>query len=42
MRRVFIALALAFAANAVAALQCREVGARDGLPTEEELREFLA
>ena len=29
-------------ANAVAALQCREVGARDGLPTEEELREFLA
>ncbi|MBL8169659.1 MAG: carbohydrate kinase family protein [Acidobacteria bacterium] len=30
------------AANAVAALQCREVGARDGLPTEEELREFLA
>lgn len=30
------------AANAVAALQCRELGARDGLPTEEELRSFLA
>ncbi|MGH9769979.1 MAG: carbohydrate kinase family protein, partial [Blastocatellia bacterium] len=30
------------AANAVAALQCRELGARDGLPTEEELRRFLA
>jgi sugar/nucleoside kinase (ribokinase family) len=29
------------AANAVAALQCREVGARDGLPTENELRQFL-
>jgi sugar/nucleoside kinase (ribokinase family) len=29
------------AANAVAALQCRELGARDGLPTEEELRAFL-
>ena len=30
------------AANAVAALQCRELGARDGLPTEAELQEFLA
>jgi sulfofructose kinase len=30
------------AANAVAALQCRELGARDGLPTEEELTQFLA
>ncbi len=30
------------AANAVAALQCRELGARDGLPAEEELRSFLA
>ena len=29
------------AANAVAALQCREFGARDGLPTEEELQAFL-
>ena len=29
------------AANAVAALQCREVGARDGLPTEAELQQFL-
>lgn len=29
------------AANAVAALQCREMGARDGLPTEEELKQFL-
>ena len=29
------------AANAVAALQCRELGARDGLPTEEELKDFL-
>jgi sugar/nucleoside kinase (ribokinase family) len=29
------------AANAVAALQCRELGARDALPTEEELRAFL-
>jgi sulfofructose kinase len=29
-------------ANAVAALQCREMGARDGLPTEAELKEFLA
>lgn len=28
-------------ANAVAALQCREFGARDGLPTEAELIEFL-
>jgi sugar/nucleoside kinase (ribokinase family) len=30
------------AANAVAALQCRELGARDGLPTEAELQQFLA
>ena len=30
------------AANAVAALQCREFGARDGLPTEAELQAFLA
>jgi sulfofructose kinase len=30
------------AANAVAALQCRELGARDGLPTETELKQFLA
>jgi sugar/nucleoside kinase (ribokinase family) len=30
------------AANAVAALQCRELGARDGLPTEAELNQFLA
>ena len=30
------------AANAVAALQCRELGARDGLPTESELNQFLA
>ncbi|MGH9840577.1 MAG: carbohydrate kinase family protein [Blastocatellia bacterium] len=30
------------AANAVAALQCRELGARDGLPTEADLRGFLA
>ncbi len=30
------------AANAVAALQCRELGARDALPTEEELKQFLA
>jgi sugar/nucleoside kinase (ribokinase family) len=30
------------AANAVAALQCRELGARDGLPTEAELEQFLA
>jgi sugar/nucleoside kinase (ribokinase family) len=30
------------AANAVAALQCREMGARDGLPTEAELQQFLA
>lgn len=30
------------AANAVAALQCREMGARDGLPTEMELMQFLA
>src|SRR5262244_3442390 len=30
------------AANAVAALQCRELGARNGLPTEAELRQFLA
>jgi sugar/nucleoside kinase (ribokinase family) len=30
------------AANAVAALQCRELGARDGLPTEAELKQFLA
>jgi sugar/nucleoside kinase (ribokinase family) len=29
------------AANAVAALQCRAVGARDGLPTQEELESFL-
>lgn len=29
------------AANAVAALQCREMGARDGLPTSEELHAFL-
>jgi sugar/nucleoside kinase (ribokinase family) len=29
------------AANAVAALQCRELGARDGLPTEAELKQFL-
>lgn len=29
------------AANAVAALQCRELGARAGLPTEEELIAFL-
>jgi sugar/nucleoside kinase (ribokinase family) len=29
-------------ANAVAALQCREMGARDGLPTEGELRDFLS
>lgn len=29
------------AANAVAALQCREMGARDGLPTEIELIDFL-
>lgn len=29
-------------ANAVAALQCREMGARDALPTEEELNQFLA
>ncbi len=29
-------------ANAVAALQCREMGARDGLPTEDELKNFLA
>jgi sugar/nucleoside kinase (ribokinase family) len=29
-------------ANAVAALQCREMGARDGLPTEAELTAFLA
>ncbi len=29
------------AANAVAALQCREFGARDGLPTEAELQDFL-
>src|SRR5215468_7965472 len=29
------------AANAVAALQCRELGARDGLPTEMELQRFL-
>ncbi|MBO0722031.1 MAG: carbohydrate kinase family protein [Blastocatellia bacterium] len=28
-------------ANAVAALQCREMGARDGLPSETELRNFL-
>jgi ribokinase/sulfofructose kinase len=28
-------------ANAVAALQCREMGARDALPTEEELKQFL-
>lgn len=30
------------AANAVAALQCRELGARAGLPTEDELLRFLA
>jgi sugar/nucleoside kinase (ribokinase family) len=30
------------AANAVAALQCREMGARDGLPSEAELNDFLA
>ena len=30
------------AANAVAALQCRAVGARDGLPTEAELLAFLS
>jgi sugar/nucleoside kinase (ribokinase family) len=30
------------AANAVAALQCREAGARDGLPIENELQNFLA
>lgn len=30
------------AANAVAALQCREMGARDGLPGEEELLKFYA
>jgi sugar/nucleoside kinase (ribokinase family) len=30
------------AANAVAALQCRELGARDGLPTEAELKQFLS
>lgn len=30
------------AANAVAALQCRELGARAGLPDEEELHQFLA
>jgi sulfofructose kinase len=30
------------AANAVAALQCRALGARDGLPTETELQGFLA
>ncbi|MBK9707329.1 MAG: carbohydrate kinase family protein [Acidobacteria bacterium] len=29
-------------ANAVAALQCREMGARDGLPSETELNRFLA
>jgi sugar/nucleoside kinase (ribokinase family) len=29
------------AANAVAALQCRALGARDGLPTEAELQRFL-
>ena len=29
-------------ANAVAALKCREVGARTALPTEAELRSFLA
>ena len=29
------------AANAVAALQCREMGARDGLPSDAELKEFL-
>ncbi len=29
------------AANAVAALQCREMGARDGLPNEDELLNFL-
>jgi sugar/nucleoside kinase (ribokinase family) len=29
-------------ANAVAALQCREMGARAGLPTEKELQDFLA
>ncbi len=30
------------AANAVAALQCRKMGARDGLPSEEELLQFCA
>ena len=30
------------AANAVAALQCRELGARAGLPNESELQRFLA
>jgi sulfofructose kinase len=30
------------AANAVAALQCRELGARAGLPSEDELLRFLA
>jgi ribokinase/sulfofructose kinase len=30
------------AANAVAALQCREMGARDGLPVEAELTQFLS
>jgi len=29
-------------ANAVAALKCRELGARDGLPTADELQGFLA
>jgi sulfofructose kinase len=29
-------------ANAVAALQCREMGARDGLPTREALMQFLS
>jgi sulfofructose kinase len=29
-------------ANAVAALQCREMGARDGLPTEADLQQFLS
>lgn len=29
-------------ANAVAALQCRAMGARDGLPTEAELQSFLS
>ena len=28
-------------ANAVAALKCRELGARTGLPREEELKKFL-